>query len=1128
MLQSPEILSPITNWVPNYNNYYYTSNPTQKILGTVVVPADLPAGRILTVAYSYSIRRGNSDTPFTSYTMAGIIAGATTPEETDVAWSYNSDTYIELLEGDRLTLRFKALEFTNLVSEVGYQTDESDPVDIIAYVVNINKIDASTSIPTGLQLKLYKDYMKIIVSESLEINENSTFLGCNFYISLDPGGGTGGYQLINDTYINTYDESETVTTTVVQSDVTSEAGDIITETKKSKRVYEKYYSFKVDKAVLNKLVSDGKIRDVFLSDNETINEDVTFYYITTFLVYDKTLNTLVESFQSYELEGKFLKYSTDFKGLPTRRRQDILFSMVKRLNANNSLVNVVTGQVIRDVIDPVTDMFEKFYTIQDFVFKCESVDSLIAFDDANGDGVSDPVSTSILKSNLKDALGVTDDVALQELINEQFDRQAANFNMERKVATRSKGTVIFYTTKRPLVDILISNGTYLLYPGDINLNIPSINFKVVGNYIFEAATVDNYYNASKQRYELEANITSENYGSVNNIPAGTITLVSGLDPSIQVENLAPTDYGSDSESNQDLASRVKVARPSFDSGTKPGYTSTASNVPGVFEVNVQEAGDPLMVRDYDEASKSHVGGKVDVYIRGNNISQVVDQLAFKFEHPTDALGNQVGEVFNVIDANDFRIKSSNPKVTSDSPIVSVNKIRNITKGKNYDLSDLEIMDDTLILNSSNQINLDIGMAAFDVVEVDYVYRSSNILVLQNQPVIEIAINGVLDKDGNIIDSSNYRLVKNSDPLKKGNSYIAGSGIEFLFDSDISGPHKVPDIITIEGEQHSIRSNQPAKINFKGVVLNSIVVRSSTDTSIVYKKGIDYNVSFGNQTDYSYITLVRNGMIRSGDVILVDYEASPNLFITYTYNSLVPQVQSKIDTMKHACADTIAKEAVENFIDLSFNVERDLSIAVSSTGAITDDEKRLRSRIQTAIYNAVAGLKMGATLTQSYLLKTVLSVSGVKSVSTPFTMMMKRSDSFIPLDDVGHVSFEIFQKAGSSGSVSYRTIDPVLTYSTSENGGPDNMFRAVYEDMQELELVSEASLVSKARGRAYIQSDGRIIVSTKDGKPPQSKYYNVAYYVSYPVGTTYVEDIAACPIEYLNVDSLSFKGIDFIN
>ena len=413
------------------------------------------------------------------------------------------------------------------------------------------------------------------------------------------------------------------------------------------------------------------------------------------------------------------------------------------------------------------------------------------------------------------------------------------------------------------------------------------------------------------------------------------------------------------------------------------------------------------------------------------------------------------------------------------------------------------------------------MATLDVIEVDYRYRSSNVLVLENQPVLSIV--SVEDKDGNVIDPKKYQLIQIEDPLKTGMSSIAKAGIEFLFDS----VNDIPESITITNEQHLIRLNTPAQLNFKGVILEDVVV-TSADTTITYRLGVDYTVTLGTQTEYTYINLISNGMIRSGDTIGVNYTASTNLYVTYTYNSLIGQVQDQIDIMKHACADVIAKQAVENSIDLSFNIERDLSVAASNDGSTTDDEKRLRSKIQTAIYNAVVGLKMGATLTQGYLVKTILNVQGVASVSTPFLIMQKREGSFIPLDDLGYLAFEVYQRAGEEGVSSYKTITTVLSYPTTTNGGPDNLFRAVYEDMIELTLVSDPTLVSSAPGQAYISADGSLIVSTTDGMPPQAKHYMAAYYVSYPTGVTEVEDIKTSQIEYLTADSITFKGIEFLN
>jgi hypothetical protein len=1118
----------MTNWVPQgetgANYEYYSSSLTQQILGSLPVPLSVPNNVSLAVLYSYTITRNGSISIPTPYSQVGTTTGATNPALEDVPWSFNTVSYgtvpityyITLLEGDILTISFISRDLSG-------QYLDSNPSEVVVNIVSINEINTSASIPSGIQLKLFKDNMKILIPKSsLLVSSNSDFLGCNFYISLSPGGGTNGYQLMNDTYVSTTDDSELVETIVTLSDVTSEADSTTTETKQTQQVPTEYYTFSVNKTVLTNLVNDGVISNVFLSDNVSINQDIVFYYVTTSAAYDRTLNTAVESSYSLELNGKFLQYSTDFTGLPSRTRQDILLSVVQRLTTNNNLVNVVTGQVIRDVIDPVTDMFSKFYVIEDFVFRCNSIDCLLYFDDTNGDGISDPVATSPLKTALADALGITDYTVLQSLIDQQFDKQGANFEMARKAATNSQGSVVIFTTKKPVSDLSIPDGTVVTYPGDLNLNIQPQTYTVIGDHTMEAATITNYYNPSKQRYELPASITAVTAGSIGNVPSGSITIITGVDSSLSVENDVPTDYGTDLEINSSYGARIKMARPSFDAGTKPGYTATTYGVPGVQEAIIQAAGDPLMIRDYDPTTGQHIGGKVDIYVRGTNETQIIDQVAFKFDYPTDVLGNKIGEIFYVTDASEFRIKTTNSKVTATSPIVIVSRVHNTTRNADYDLSDLVIATDTLLLSTTSPRNVSIGMATLDVIEVDYEYMSSNVLPLENQPVIELI--SVSDSGGNTIDPSLYQIVKSEDPLKTGNSSISTDGIEFLF----SSADQLAEAITLTNEQHVIRVNLPAQLNYKGVILNTIVVQSQ-DLSTTYKNNIDYTITLGNQTEFTYINIKPNGMIRSGFTVSVSYEASQNFFVAYTYDSLINQVQTQINNMKHACADVIVKEAVENMVDLSFTVTRDLSVATTNNGTQTDDEMALISRIQTAVFNAVAGLQMGQTLKQSFLLKTIMEVSGVDSVETPFSIMMKRAGSYIPMDNLGTVSFEVFQNSSNSnGVVSYQSIDPVLTYSTTDGGGPSNLFRAVYENMIELNLVSDPTLVSGGPGRAAITADGRITVSTTDGSPPQTKSYTAAYYVAYPTGVTYTEDLTTDEIEYLNVDSLSFQGIDFTN
>jgi hypothetical protein len=99
---------------------------------------------------------------------------------------------------------------------------------------------------------------------------------------------------------------------------------------------------------------------------------------------------------------------------------------------------------------------------------------------------------------------------------------------------------------------------------------------------------------------------------------------------------------------------------------------------------------------------------------------------------------------------------------------------------------------------------------------------------------------------------------------------------------------------------------------------------------------------------------------------------------------------------------------------------------------------------------------------------------------------------------------------------YITTVVVLTYKTVDGGGPTNMFRGVFENGIALMLQSDPLDVSKGPGRAYIGGDGKIVVSTRDGQIPDTKSYDVAYYVQ---GETGASDINVNSVEYLTVGQM---------
>jgi hypothetical protein len=295
----------------------------------------------------------------------------------------------------------------------------------------------------------------------------------------------------------------------------------------------------------------------------------------------------------------------------------------------------------------------------------------------------------------------------------------------------------------------------------------------------------------------------------------------------------------------------------------------------------------------------------------------------------------------------------------------------------------------------------------------------------------------------------------------------------------------------------------------GADINSIVVTDSPATT-TYVRDLDYSIDLGNQILPTKISLIANSKIRNGQKVLVSYKASQNFLIVYTTNDLVSQVHDKIQTTKHACADVIIKQSTENIIDIALSVVRKKNTS----------EEDVKRQIQTVISNYVSGLKQGSVFNQSTVISLVENLPDVKKVFVPLQKMMKRNGSFIPMDHLGTVSFKIFNTNVGKGVTSYISIRPVLTYRTSENGGSSTLFRAIYENGVSNVLASSPDDVSESFGRGYIKADGKIIVSTKDGSPPQSKDYSVSYYTFYGSDQDIAQDIVTSSIEYLTVDENS--------
>lgn len=1115
MIPSPIILYPMTNWSASGDKVLYTDVLKQSVSGEIpLVPENTAEGTVLTVQYRYKLDKASGVSgSWSEFIDYGVSIGAQDVGLDSVLWSVSFDGLIEPKENDSLFLEVKAVLREITGDSFGAVLDESETSDLTIHFTEESSAQASVYPVTGVKLKRYSDRVKILVPrQGITFNDESDFIGCCFYISLDAGGGENGYSLMNSIPVTDVDETETEEQLLEDYEYKDTTRDVIISVKKMKQVVTEYFTFTINKSVIAKLIVEGKISNVFLTDGQTLSPDTVFYLAVTVRVFNKVFSQAIESGYSMELESSFLKFNGKYQTLPERSRSDVLLSMSRDLMNSNSEVTVVPGSVIRDVADPVALEFEKAYTVQDFIFSCLSLKALLDLDDADGDGISDPVGSSPRKRVLAAALGIGDTTSLQMFIDEQFDKWASNNGVERKAASRARGSVVFYTEQRPTKDIVVQNGQTVSVPANMDLGMNQIDFTVLNTKIISPENAAYFYNSMKRRYEIEVDVEAVRTGSNGNVPAGSITIANSSIPSVRVENVSPMRYGSERETNRQLADRVEVARVAYDSGSVPGYLTSASGVPGVRQVKVAQAGSSFMMRDFDTESSGHLGGMIDIYVKGRKSAQVSDQVSFKYEYPVDSTGSRTSEVFTVADALDYRFKCTNPKVGSENPIVSVTRVVNVTKGVEYDLTNLTVAGDSdmIILEKSTQ-NQSIGLASLDIVEVDYTYRSSNTVILGKQPVERIV--SVQASDGTEVDPGKYELVKRNNILDEGESSISGDSVRFLF----SDADSVPEFVNISDETHDMIQGTYARLVMKGVDESSIQVFKAVVNGEEYKRGVDYQVIPGSSSEYTYIALTPGSKIRHGDRVRIDYRASENFTVTYTYNDLVNQVQERIDKTKHACSNTLVKQAVRNFVDFAFRVVKEKGV----------DEGSLRARIRTVLSNYIAGLKMGKPLTQGAVSAKIREVDGIAEVFFPFKKMMRRSNSFIPMEKVGSVSFEIYQNTSSSGLISYRSVRSALKHRTSENGGDTNLFRGVYENDRLLELVSDPSEVVLDYGRAYIQEDGKIIVSTSDGRPPQTKKYKVSYYTFHTSDDNEVSDIETSSIEYLDVDEASFKDIEVV-
>lgn len=184
-----------------------------------------------------------------------------------------------------------------------------------------------------------------------------------------------------------------------------------------------------------------------------------------------------------------------------------------------------------------------------------------------------------------------------------LDRLGANIGVVRKVAAPSHAALEIKT-----------DDEYLIEAGEQFETEDGIVFNLLDDVVTKKDNAGNWIGVG--------NLESDETGSMNNVGANTITVVSNPDDSIiEVTNQEPAYGGNDEETDEDYRERLVLENISKEGPTANGIRSALMNVSGVREVGIV---------DNDKNSTDEYGNppySVHVYVLGgadNDIAEILN------------------------------------------------------------------------------------------------------------------------------------------------------------------------------------------------------------------------------------------------------------------------------------------------------------------------------------------------------------------------------------------------------------------------------------------------------------------------------------------------------------------------
>ena len=823
--------------------------------------------------------------------------------------------------------------------------------------------------------------------------------------------------------------------------------------------------------------------DILATDFSQLNNG-PIYIVVTSVGFDPNIEEESESTFSQEVFGELLPDIRTFFNHPERTQREIRLDYLADLSERDPTLDLKPGSVVSDIhIGPPSVELERAFILLDFVSRSQAFVSLLDIDYNEVRQLD--VSESDYKQRLRDAFEMTD-IEVQTMIDQAYDRLAANFNVFRKSSEPAVGEITFFSNTQPTTDLTAEAGT-IIFPDETTQfgSNTSVSFRTVARATIPAISADSFFNPLTARWEVTVGIEAVTLGSIGNISANRLTVQSGSDFD-GVVNYEPTSFGQDEEDNKTLSERASLAFVSVDVGTAAGYQRVISEEATVRKSSVIPAGDPLMYRDWDPFVQRHIGGKVDIYVRGESLVTTTDTVAVNYPQITT-------QNVSVSDPGNFTFKVTDSNVVSTAPIFEIVSAVNVTRGQPYFLDNITFDDfQTFTLDPTATgegfpppTNASIGLAVDDVIQVIYRQRTFQDIVPTNKPVEDVTRVTLRNPSTGVVQIlprgilENWEFFKTDDPLLEGGSVEDNSFLRIYFANGVPSG----DLVTVSFEPVTLAAELPVALSSLGIRTSSIVVTDDIVPTTTYVLGTDYSVRFDETTFVTTVSRIEGGAIAADQDVFVTYQANEQLEVEYVYDNVVQRLQEKIaegpNQQRHVTADVLVKKAVPVAVFL------DLTVVLKASANFQEADRKIR----TVVSRYVTQLGLGAALYQSDIIAEIEGVPEVDFIVVPFSIMTRDNGSIVHRECITNFQAEQFMLGNvqayllKSASVTEEnpTADPsVLQFPPRNAGGFDFEFHTVYVDNYAYQMTTTAAEVAENHGRAFVQTDGTIVISPHRG------------------------------------------------